>query len=78
LWNALKKQDFPVLDSPGRAQLALGGAKRQLQEKTCTSEDQKLAAGCIIYRKLGAKMEISGQVPGDGGSGSARQIAFRQ
>src|SRR5208283_4681505 len=48
LWNALKRQDFPVLDFLGTAQLALGGAKRRLQGKTCTSEDQKLEAGYII------------------------------
>jgi hypothetical protein len=33
LWNALKKQAFPILDLPGRVQLALGGAKDGAQKK---------------------------------------------
>jgi hypothetical protein len=48
LWNALERQSFPILEFPGRAQWALGGAERRSPEKIYTSEDQKLAAGCII------------------------------
>jgi hypothetical protein len=50
------------LDFPGRAQLALGGARRRLQEKPCTSEDQKLVAGCTIGAGRNDETEIPVQL----------------
>jgi len=33
LWNALERQDFPVLDSPATQELRLAGAKTAPEEK---------------------------------------------
>jgi|WetSurMetagenome_2_1015567.scaffolds.fasta_scaffold296902_2 hypothetical protein len=38
LWNAPKRREFPILDSPERARFALGLAKRRLRFKHCASE----------------------------------------
>ena len=38
-----------------------GGAENRSWSENCNSEDQRMAAGCILTQKPGAKMEIPGE-----------------
>lgn len=57
MWKPLKIRDFVVLDSPGMAKLALGGATGLPQKKTALRRIRSWVPG-IYFRKLKAKIEI--------------------
>jgi|ERR1022692_2735365 hypothetical protein len=48
VWNALKRQDFPVLSFSGRAKLALGAAEDGSPKVKCCSDDDILLLFSLV------------------------------
>ena len=58
LWNALERQDFPVLNFSGRVTTAPCGDEDGSRRKKRNSQDRRMAAGCMLNRSRESKMEI--------------------
>jgi hypothetical protein len=71
-----EKTGFPGFEFPRQAKMALGGAKDGSQ-RNCTLEDQKLAAGCIIYRKRGTGIPVPSNREGEGSTTRLASVTAR-
>jgi hypothetical protein len=55
LWNALERQDFPVLDFSGRAATVPGGGEDGFRRNKCNSQGRRIKG-----RRLGVYSRASG------------------
>ena len=58
LWDVLKRRDFPVLDSSGRAPTVPCGDEDGSWRKKCNFQDQRTAVRLILNGTRKSKMEI--------------------